>query len=212
MDGKSKKEIKIALVISDAIFRSGMEFFIGTHENMNVHFATDKVEALKEYIATHKDIAICIADWHLHKDETAHYIEAFKHAVPDLKFVLFSKAVHPYNVKKAIAIGCNGIMDKYADAATVVKALLNVHYTGSFYESGINPNELEHSKNELITDLELKVLKNLCTNKTNREICEELNMNRTILTAYKNLLFKKLSVSSREMLIKCAYTLGLIER
>lgn len=212
MDGKFKKGIKIVLVISDAIFRNGIDFFIGTHENMNVCFATDNMDALKEYIPTHKDLDICIVDLHLHKEETASYLEDFKHTAPSLKFVLFSNAAHPYNVKKAIAIGCSGIIDKYADAATVIKALLNVHYTGSFYESSVNANNLENSKNELITDLELKVLKSLCSGKSNKDISKELNMSSAIITAYKNLLFKKLNVSSREMLIKCAYTLGLIER
>lgn len=212
MSNQLKKRIKIAIVIGDAIFRNGMESFIGKHENMDVCFAADNMAALKEYSHTHKDLDICIADLHLHKEETAACIEQFRHSHPQLKFVLFSNAAHPYNVKKAMAIGCSGIIDKYASANTIIKALLSVHYTGSFYEENLSGKLPQNSNNELITDLELKVLKYLCTSKSTKEISKELNISISILSAYKNLLYKKLNVASREMLIKCAYTLGLIER
>lgn len=211
MSTKSTGTIQIGLITGDIIFRNGLSAFIGQHENMKVVFAGENIEVLHDHLKKSKDLNICIADLPLHKEETARSLESFKHSFPQLKFVLFSNASHPYNIKKAIAIGCNGIISKYADAATLVKAILNVHYTGSFYESNMNPNELENSKNELITDMEMNVLKSLCSNKSNKEISKELNMSSTILNAYKNLLFRKLNVTSREMLIKCAYTLGLTE-
>jgi DNA-binding NarL/FixJ family response regulator len=208
MDSNSKKSIQVGIIISDAIFRSGLSSFVRIHDGLEVLLEGHDIQILKEFLINHHTMDLCFFDMRLHDPKTLYQLNEIRRLAPDLKVILFATSNHPYNARKASYIGANGILSKYADPKTVHKAILNVHYTGHFLQK--SPSNGNDEEDLLLSEQELNVLRHFCTNLSIKEIGSVLNLNQTMINSYKRLLFEKLHVKSREELIICSYKIGLL--
>lgn len=151
--------------------------------------------------------------------ETAAWIKA---NLPDTKVLVLSMLENDRAIIRMLKNGARGYILKDSNPKIFKKALNSIRDTGYFINELVS-NKLMHYINQddpLDTQImpiqslstnELTFLKLICTDKTYREIAEEMNLSPRTIDTYRDNLFKKLQIKTRTGLAIFAIRNGLIE-
>lgn len=200
-------------MVENAFYLEGLNMIVSSIENFEVLFGTRSREDFRKKLETAGMPDICLLNVNIHQQKSQQLIEFLKRKYPLMKILILSNQDHPYHIVKSFHSGAHGHLSKNAGKADLHRALLSVYFTGIYYDKNILDNDLV-TKNEeqlIISDMELEVLRYFCSELSYSEIGSLLGLNLQTIKAYKDVLFQKLHVDSRESLVVLAYRIGLIE-
>lgn len=212
----------IALVDDHELLRSGLAAIINTFEGYRVILEADNGKVFIQNIKNKPvpdiillDITMPVMDGY----ETAAWIKA---NLPDTKVLVLSMLENDRAIIRMLKNGARGYILKDSNPKIFKKALNSIRDTGYFINELVS-NKLMHYINQddpLDTQImpiqslstnELTFLKLICTDKTYREIAEEMNLSPRTIDTYRDNLFKKLQIKTRTGLAIFAIRNGLIE-
>jgi DNA-binding NarL/FixJ family response regulator len=100
-----------------------------------------------------------------------------------------------------IRSGAKGYLLKDVDKETLEMALLRIMEEGSYHSNTVTNaliNSLKGSYNQVVLkEREIDFLKYICTEKTYKEIADEMNLSPKTIDGYRDSLFVKLNVKNR---------------
>lgn len=133
------------------------------------------------------------------------------------KVLVLSMNDDEQGIVRSIRFGANGYLLKNVSPSTLQEAMDSIIEEG-FYHNDIVSNALLHSMkrkgNTAVDELkrnELTFLRLACTDRTYKEIAEEMNLSHKTVDGYRKNLFEKLNVKSRVGLVLFAMQHKLIE-
>lgn len=135
---------------------------------------------------------------------------------PQIKVLVLSMDDREESVIAMLRHGANGYLLKDSDPSQLQKAIMDVVDKGFHYSEKVNQSLL-HTLNpheEIgmdLNDRELEFLRLSCSERTYKEIAEEMYLSPKTIDGYRENLFKKLNVKSRIGLVLFAIKKGIYE-
>jgi DNA-binding NarL/FixJ family response regulator len=212
----------VALVDDHELLRTGLAAIVNTFVGYKVIFEASNG---KEFIASLKtkpspdiillDITMPVMDGY----ETAAWI---KLNLPDTKVLVLSMLENEGAIIRMIKNGARGYILKDSNPKVFRTAMNNIRDTGYFINELVS-NKLMHYVNQddggemqvmpiqNLSDNELCFLKLICTDKTYKEIADDMSLSPRTIDTYRDNLFKKLQIKTRTGLAIFAIRNGLID-
>jgi two-component system invasion response regulator UvrY len=212
----------VALVDDHELLRTGLAAIVNTFVGYKVIFEASNG---KEFIACLKtkptpdiillDITMPVMDGY----ETAAWI---KLNLPETKVLVLSMLENEGAIIRMIKNGARGYILKDSNPKVFRTAMNNIRDTGYFINDLVS-NKLMHYINQddttegqimpmqHLSDNELCFLKLICTDKTYKEIADDMSLSPRTIDTYRDNLFKKLQIKTRTGLAIFAIRNGLID-
>lgn len=135
---------------------------------------------------------------------------------PDVPFVALTMNDDDESIIKMLRLGAKGYLIKDIDSDELLVALDEVIKKGFYYTDLVTKKLLhtlkpEAKKEETLKDNELEFIRLVCTEKTYREIADEMCLSPKTIDGYRDALFQKLDVKNRIGLVMYAIKNGLIQ-
>ncbi len=211
MNRNSKTPIRVGLFMDNWLFAAGLVSVINQMDNCTVVFTSTEAEDMA--VKLNRTPALCMLDVNIHSFYGKSLIQKLKKENEAVKIIILSPVDHPYNITRTFNTGADGHLPKTADAKAVHRAIVSVFYTGNYYnESVFRQSKLNMNEHDIITDLELNMLDLFCSERSVRDIAMISGYSPAIIEGYKQILFNKLNVHSRERMVITAYEIGLVSK
>ncbi len=212
----------VALVDDHELLRSGLAAIINTFDGYKVIMEADNgkvfITNLKGNAAPDivlLDITMPVMDGY----ETAGWI---KTNLPETKVLVLSMLENDGAIIRMLKNGARGYILKDSNPKIFRSAMNNIRDTGYFINDLVS-NKLMHYINQdestemqllplqHLSDNEIRFLKLICTDKTYKEIAEDMHLSPRTIDTYRDNLFKKLQIRTRTGLAIFAILNGLVE-
>lgn len=210
MNSKTSKKPKIIIVDDHLIFRQGLTSII-TSENIAtiIGEAANGIEFL-ELLTKHKpDLVLMDIDMPCMSG-----LEATEKAIkllPNLKIIVFSMFSDEEYYHKMIERGVKGFILKTSGIDELENAIREVMKGESYFSNELlrkiisgygNKNNCEQIKQDILSEREIEVLKQICLGLTNDEIAKKLYISpKTVKTHKSNLLGKTISKNTPALIL-----------
>jgi DNA-binding NarL/FixJ family response regulator len=150
---------------------------------------------------------------------TAHWVRS---NYPEIKILALSTMDTETAIIRMIKNGAKGYVLKDAEPVELKRAFDEVMSLGYYYNDLItrkiiqSVNQLSEENNSIgtfakLTDKEMNFIKLVCSEKTYFEIAKEMFLSERTIDGYRDVLFKKLNVTSRVGLVMYAIKNGLVK-
>lgn len=213
----------IALVDDHELIRSGLAAIVNSIEGYRVILEADNGQVFIQNLKTKPappdiillDITMPVMDGY----ETAAWIKA---NLPDTKVLVLSMLENDGAIIRMLKHGARGYILKDSNPKIFRKALNSIRDSGYFINELVS-NKLMHYINQensldaqvmpiqTLSENELTFLKWICTDKTYKEIADEMNLSPRTIDTYRDNLFKKLQIKTRTGLAIFAIKNGIID-
>ena len=212
----------VALVDDHELLRSGLAAIINTFDGYKVIMEADNgkvfITNLKGNAAPDivlLDITMPVMDGY----ETAGWI---KTNLPETKVLVLSMLENDGAIIRMLKNGARGYILKDSNSKIFRSAMNNIRDTGYFINDLVS-NKLMHYINQdestemqllplqHLSDNEIRFLKLICTDKTYKEIAEDMHLSPRTIDTYRDYLFKNLQIRTRTGLAIFAIRNGLVE-
>ena len=210
--------IKIALADDHKLLRNALAALINSYGDCEVLFEANNGKEFCEMVKNQKpDIAILDFNMpELNGYDTSCWLK--KHH-PDVNVLILSMFDTELLLIKLLQVGVRGFMKKDihpAELHRAIHAIINEGYYYSTYTSSKLAAFFRDSNTapiwtKIMKETEIKFLRLICSEKTYKEIAEDLNMTVRSIDALRDSLFDKLDIKSRVGLVLYAIRHGLVE-
>jgi DNA-binding NarL/FixJ family response regulator len=210
MNSKTSKKPKIIIVDDHLIFRQGLTSII-TSENIAtiIGEAANGIELLELLTKRKPDLVLMDIDM-----PYMNGLEATEKAIkllPNLKIIVFSMFCDEEYYHKMIERGVKGFILKTSGIDELEKAIQEVMKGESYFSNELlrkiisgfgNKNNYEQIKQDILSEREIEVLKQICLGLTNDEIAKKLYISpKTVKTHKSNLLGKTISKNTPALIL-----------
>lgn len=211
----------IAIVDDHVLLRQGLASFIRTFPQYDVILEADNGVDFVSRISGVPKPDIVLLDINMPKMngyETATWI---KEHLPKTKVLVLSMVEHDTAIIRMLRLGARGYLLKDSNPNLLLQALTAVQEHG-FYINELVSNRMIHYLNEgngagptavamvRLTDRELHFLQLACTEKTYKEIADDMYVSPRTVDSYRDGLFEKLQIRSRVGLVLYAIKNGIV--
>lgn len=211
----------IALIDDHILLRSGLVGLINSFDGYKVLLEADNGKDFIEKLQPRHAPDIILLDITMpvmNGYETAEWIRV---NLPDSKVVVLSMMDNDAAVIRMLRSGAKGYILKDSKP-TVFRQALNAVRDVGFYTNDLVTSRMWHYMNApadkidpsgllaTLTDRELTFLKLACTERTYREIADEMCVSPRTVDSYRDSLFEKLKITSRVGLVLFAIKNGII--
>lgn len=215
-----KQPIKITITDDHTLFRKGLGKILGAYPNIELLDESANGQELLDYLQKNKDNKdkmpdVCIVDINMPVLCGYDTVSMLKHKYDNIKVLALSMYDNEENIIKMLRSGANGYVLKDAEPKILVDAIERVQNEGFYHSDLITTEILRNSKadldkgKQLLTEKELEFLKYCCTEKTYKEIADEMAVSERTVDGYRDRLFTKLKLRSRTGLVIYALRNGL---
>lgn len=138
-----------------------------------------------------------------------------KQHYPKVKVIAFSMMNNDLIIIRMLKNGARGYILKDCETTELKTALLEV-YNNGYYYNDIVTSKLQNKANkydtqkEMFNEKELAFLRLACTEKSYKEIADEMSQSPRTIDGYRDALFTKLKVSSRVGLVVYAFKNNIV--
>lgn len=214
--------IKVALVDDHVLLRKGLASLISS-QGYQVHFECDNGKQLISNLNKDDLPDIILMDINMPKMDGFETTLWLKENYPLVNVLALSMYDDENAIIRMLRNGAKGYVSKEIEPMELSTAI-NAVVTKGFYYSETVTGKLIHSIRETredghgnkkkqqsnLSDKEIEFLKLVCTEKTYKEIADEMNLSARTIDGYRDQLFEKLNIKSRVGLVLYAIKNGLV--
>jgi DNA-binding NarL/FixJ family response regulator len=212
-------KIKIAVVDDHQLFRRGLISLVKSlDENINVIFEAENGQDLIQKLKAEPEPDLILLDISMpvmNGFETAQYLQK-NH--PNIKILVLSMNEDEVSLVKMLNYGVKGFVGKDIEPEELLLAISKILHGGYYYSDHLTEhliNSLQpHQKNKIVetlTDRELEFLKLACSEKTYKEIAEEMYVSPKTVEGYRDSIYSKLNLKSRVGMCLFAIKTGIVK-
>lgn len=211
----------IALADDHVLLRNGLANLL-KELDYDVLFEADNGKDFLEKLKDHKVPQIALMDINMPGMDGYQTTLHLKQHFPDIKVLALSMYDDENAIIRMLRNGARGYILKDSDPSELKDALHALVYKG-FYHSELVTGKLVHSINNMddpehasiksvlgLNAKEIEFLKLVCTEKTYKEIADQMNLSHRTIDGYRDNLFDKLQVKSRVGLVLFAIKNGIV--
>lgn len=219
----ASNKIKVLLVDDHTLMRDGVSAMLKQVEDFQiVGTLSSGEEAVSSFRTLNPDVVLMdIVMKGMNGIEATRWI---KERDNNVKVILLSMEVKKEYLRAGIHSGIDGYLPKDVDKETLVKAILEVHNQGTFFNDAItslvfddfyqreraNMQNHVNLKTSLLTKREKEVLALVASGKSNKEVADELFISIRTVETHKTNIQDKLGIRNNAELVKYAIKKGLI--
>lgn len=211
----------VALVDDHELLRSGLASMINSFDGFKVLLEAGNGKEFIEALKSHKAPSIVLLDINMpHMDgfETAEWIKA---NLPETRILVLSMLENDIAIIRMLKNGARGYLLKDSKPKVFKQALENIRDTGYFINELVSDKLMHYISNEdsylgegsplnNLTENETIFLQWICSDKTYKEIAEEMHISPRTVDTYRDNLFKKLDIKTRVGLAIFAIKHGVV--
>jgi DNA-binding NarL/FixJ family response regulator len=212
-------KIKIAVVDDHQLFRRGLISLVKSlDENINVIFEAENGQDLIQKLKAEPEPDLILLDISMpvmNGFETAQYLQK-NH--PNIKILVLSMNEDEVSLVKMLNYGVKGFVGKDIEPEELLLAISKILHGGYYYSDHLTEhliNSLQpHQKNKIVetlTERELEFLKLACSEKTYKEIAEEMYVSPKTVEGYRDSIYSKLNLKSRVGMCLFAIKTGIVK-
>jgi two-component system vancomycin resistance associated response regulator VraR len=197
--------IKLVLIDDHALVLQGMQEKLSKSALIKVSGAFTSVEEFILYV-TYKEFDVLIMDLMLHGNYGFDLVRKILNEIkPDSKIILISGFYDELLHKRALDLGVKAFLRKEASYEELIGAIVNVHQGNHIIPEFL----IDTTSNQLLSEIELKVLKLIVDEYTNEKIAKELFISKRTVESHVSNICRKLNVNSRIGAVREAMRLNL---
>jgi two-component system invasion response regulator UvrY len=195
--------ITIALIDDHVVLRKSLavliEMFSGFDIIIQASNGLDFIEQLKNTRRVPDIVLLDITMPGMDGVETAQWL---KNHHPRTRVIVLTMIKNEYIIIRMLKNGARGYLLKDCDPSELREAIEQVYHNGYYYNDILTPRVKNKKNSEepnafQVSAQELSFIRWACTEKTYKEIAEEMKISPRTIDGYRDSLFKKLNVTSR---------------
>ncbi len=207
-------KIKIALVDDHVIFRKSLGILIQMLEDFEIVLEANNGQDFTRQIPHFPLPEIVLLDITMPVMDGVETAWWLKQHYPQIKVLALTMIKNDFVIIRMLKNGARGYILKDCEPIELKAALHQVNNKGYYYNELITPQmKTAGHKNDQImfTEQELNFLRWSCTEKSHKQIAEEMNLSHRTVDGYRDSLFKKLNVNTRVGIALYAIKNGLVQ-
>jgi len=211
--------INIAVVDDHRLFRSGMvELVKSLNSSFNVMLEAENGKDFLEKLKSSTPPDIVLLDISMPVMDGFCTAEALQKLHPDLKVLIISMNEDEASLIKMLKFGVKGFVGKDIEPDELKMAISKILHDGFYYsdkitEHLINTLQPTEQKNiiETLTEREIEFLILACSEKTYKNIADDMILSPKTVEGYRDSVYAKLMIKSRVGLVMFAIKSKLVE-
>jgi len=212
----------IAIVDDHELLRSGLCAIINEFEEYQVIAALDNGKSLTNFLKSNPPPDIILLDINMPIMDGYETADWIKLNLLDTKVLVLSMLENDGAIIRMLKNGARGYILKDSSPKDFKRALNAIRDSGYFINELVSNRMIHYINKSDSADIsispihqlsinELSFLHHVCTDKTYKEIAEEMNLSPRTIDTYRDNLFKKLLIKTRTGLAMFAIRNKLIE-
>lgn len=213
---------KVALVDDHVLLRNGLANHIRSLDGYDVLFEAENGVSFIKKLAVAALPDIVLMDINMTEMDGYETTQWLKKHHPEIKVLALSMYDNEQSIIRMLKCGAKGYILKDIEPPEF-KAALDALVLKGFYYSEMVTGKLIHAVNSqdemrqksksLMTfnEREIEFLKLVCTEKTYKEIADDMNLSPRTIDGYRDALFEKLNAKTRVGLVMYAIRNGIVE-
>jgi DNA-binding NarL/FixJ family response regulator len=196
--------IRIALVDDHVILRKSLAVLIGMLQDFEVVMEASNGQEFIEQLGKQAHPDIVLMDITMPVMDGVETTKWLKQQFPAIKVIALSMLKNDMVVIRMLKNGARGYILKDCDPQELRQALHDVYEKGYYYNEVVTPrmklkgsDKEETEKVQMFNEGELVFLRWACTEKTYKEIADEMGVSVRTVDGYRDALFQKLSITTR---------------
>lgn len=196
--------IKVALVDDHVILRKSLAVLIGMLQDFKVVIEAGNGKEFIDQLNEKELPDLILMDITMPVMDGVETTKWLKQHYPTVKVVALSMIKNDLVVIRMLKNGARGYILKDCEPEELREAMREVHEKGYFYNEMVTPkmkgkglDKQEPTVKVMINEGELNFLRWACTEKTYKEIADEMAVSARTIDGYRDALFQKLNVSTR---------------
>ncbi len=200
---------KTIIIVDDhKLFAQSLQVLVNSFEGFEVIKVFKNGEELVEYIKEDKpEPDILLLDMRMPVMNGMQTMQWLRKNSPDLKVLTLTVDQEDETIIKMLKLGCRGYLLKDIDPEEFEHALNAICEHGYYSNQTISEalsHEQRKQKYEELTGRELEFLNLACSERTYKQVAEDMNLSPKTIDNYRESLFGKLHVKSRVGLVMFA--------
>ena len=211
-------KIKIALVDDHVILRKSLRILIGLLHDFEVIFEAGNGQDFIKQLTTHPVPDIVLLDITMPVMDGVETTWWIKQHYPELKVLALSMIKNDFIIIRMLKNGARGYILKDCEPEELRAALHQVNEKGYYYNELVTPRmktkdgeDIDDAHKIMFKESELIFLRWACTEKSHKEIAEEMGVSPRTVDGYRDSLFSKLNVNTRVGIALYAIKNGLVQ-
>jgi DNA-binding NarL/FixJ family response regulator len=136
---------------------------------------------------------------------------AIRDEFPDARFVILTSFARDHEIRRALAGGAQAYMLKSMPSSELIDVVRQVHAGKKNIPAAIAAELAEYYSDELLTDREVQILRQLGDGNRNRDIAEKLFISEETVKAHMKRIMEKLGANDRTQALAIGFRRGLIQ-
>ena len=210
--GSERDETALRVVIADdhAMVRNGLRVLLEMEPDLAVVAEADSVAATTASLREHAP-DVLILDVHLGSENGLDAMPALLDASPTTRVLVLTMQDDPAFARKALRTGASGYVLKEAPRADLVAAVRAVVRDETYLHPQLAARLVREEEPEReLTPRELEILRLIALGHTNAEVARDLFLSVRTIETHRANIQRKLGVSGRAELVRCALERELI--
>ena len=209
-------KIRIALVDDHVILRKSLAILIELLQDFEIVLEAGNGQELINELKTKPIPDIVLLDITMPVMDGVETAWWLKQHHPDVKVLALSMIKNDFIIIRMLKNGARGYILKDCEPGELKAALHQVHEKGYYYNELIQPKMRSKDGQEeepriMLSEPELTFLRWACTEKSHKQIAEEMRLSPRTVDGYRDALFKKLNVNTRVGIALYAIKNGLVQ-
>lgn len=190
----------IVIVDDHTLFAQSLQGLVNSFQEYEVIKVLKNGQELLDYFdANNKRPDILLLDIRMPIMDGMATMAWLKENFPNQKTLALTMEHSEETIIKMVRLGCRGYLLKDIDPKEFLYALQSVSTSGYYFSKDIE-EVIAHPNNKKFGDLskrEMEFLNYACSDKTYKEVADEMNLSPKTIDGYRESLFSKLQVKSR---------------
>ena len=206
----SKSPIRVFSVDDHPLLREGIAALVNSQPDMVlVAQGATGAEAIQLYKEQLPDVTLL--DLRLPDMSGIDVLIAVRSQFPDARIIMLTTFEGDVEIQRALQAGARGYLLKNMPPTELLEVIRHVHAGKKRIPPEIASQLLEHMSDEVLTEREIEVLKEVAGGKRNREIAERLFISEETVKVHIKHIMEKLGASDRTQAVSIGLRRGIIQ-
>lgn len=206
----SKSPIRVFSVDDHPLLREGIAALVNSQPDMNlIAQGATGAEAIQLYKEQLPDVTLL--DLRLPDMSGIDVLIAIRSQFPNARIIMLTTFEGDVEVQRALQAGARGYLLKNMPPTELLEVIRQVHAGKKRIPPEIASQLLEHMSDEVLTDREIEVLREVADGNRNREIAERLFISEETVKVHIKHIMEKLGASDRTQAVSIGLRRGIIQ-